>query len=90
MNNEEQKKIIKKERKKGFFFTLLCSLITFALGITFAANFGISNDEVDDDLDNFIYYYNILKNEWYFGDDETTEEALKAAIDPCHVGRVNL
>lgn len=81
MNNEEQKKIIKKERKKGFFFTLLCSLITFSLGITFAANFGISNDEVDDDLDNFIYYYNILKNEWYFGDDETTEEALKAAIE---------
>lgn len=81
VNNEEQKKLIKKERKKGFFFTLLCSVITFVLGISFAANFGISNNEVDEDLENLIYYYNILKNEWYFGDDETTEESLKAAIN---------
>ncbi len=81
INDNEQKKIIKKERKKGFCFTILCSVITFVLGVSFAASLGISNNEVDEDLENLIYYYNILKNDWYFGDDETTEESLKAAIN---------
>lgn len=80
MNNEEQKKLIRKERKKGIIFSLLCSVITFILGISLAGIFGVGKNNVDKDLDNLISYYNILKNEWYFGDDETTEEALKAAI----------
>jgi carboxyl-terminal processing protease len=73
---EETKLLLKKYRQKHRLIVLLVSIFFFVAGS--ASSITLYNyfygGIVDEELRPYQEAYNIIKNEWYFGTDELTEE----------------
>ena len=73
---EDVQQLLKKQRKKHRLIVLLTSVFFFVAGS--ASSITLYNyffgGIVDEELKPFQEAYNIIKNEWYYGTDELTEE----------------
>ena len=88
---EEIKKLLKKQRKRSRLITLLASIFFFAAGS--ASSITLYNyfygGAIDDELRPFQQAYNIIKNEWYFGNDELSEQDFVEGMEGLVNGNVS-
>ena len=63
-------------KKKHIFITTIIAICSFLLGVWTTTSFG-SGKVNDPRLQVFIDLYNTLKENWYYGDDETLDEMME-------------
>lgn len=87
---DEMRKHLKKDKKKHLIVTLISSVVCLCLGISITAvvmkNQGNNKTNSDANLAKFEEIYNVIADEWYFGDqaeDEATyiDRALSAMVN---------
>ena len=63
-------------KKKHIFITTIIAICSFLLGVWTTSTFG-SQKVKDARLQVFIDIYNTLKENWYYGDDETLDKMME-------------
>ena len=87
---DDAKKKLKKDRRKHILLTVVCSLASLALGISVTSQVmkkqssKLTSDDAN--LQKFMEIYELIKDEWYFGDqaeDESVyvDRALQAMVN---------
>ena len=64
-------------KKKHIFITTIIAICSFLLGVWTTTSFG-SGKVNDPRLQVFIDLYNTLKENWYYGDDETLDKMMES------------
>ena len=62
-------------KKKSVFITSIIAICSFLLGVWCTTTFG-SNRIKDSRLQVFMEIYETLKENWYYGDDETLDKIM--------------
>lgn len=62
-------------KKKYTFVTIILTICSFLLGVWCTTSFGVTK-VVDNRLQVFIEIYETLKEDWYYGDEETLDEIM--------------
>ena len=65
-------------KKKNVFVTTILVICSFLLGVWTTNTFGSSKKEYDERVNVFLEIYDTLKENWYYGDEETLDKVMES------------
>ena len=64
-------------KKKNVFVTTILVITSFLLGVWTTNTFGSSKKQYDERVNVFLEIYDTLKENWYYGDEETLDKIME-------------